>query len=101
MCIYFTVILATMRSNKISQKRYNSSSIHKKKDKNKERKKYRTKGRGGAEHMKGSQPTGAGRIAGLMTEMPSRGKIGHGSQLRTKFTFTKPKTVCFLHKTIL
>ena len=51
--------------------------------------------------MKGSQPTGAGRIAGLMTEMPSRGKIGHGSQLRTKFTFTKPKTVCFLHKTIL
>jgi hypothetical protein len=51
--------------------------------------------------MKGPQPTGAGRTAGLMTEMPSRGKIGHGSQLRTKFAFTKPKTVCFLHTTIL
>ena len=63
--------------------------------------KYRKKGRGGAEHMKEPQPTGAGRIAGLMTEMTARGKIGHGSQLRTKFAFTKPKTVYFLHKTIL
>ena len=76
-------MFVTMRSNKTPQKRCYSSSKRRKKYKNKERK----KGRGGAERMKGPQPTEAGRIAGRFNDRDAiEGKIGHGSQLWTKFT---------------